>query len=129
MLALHEELTSGHLSFQKTYLKIRHRYFWTGMFTEIQQWCVPCVDCTTKKTPRNYLRHRFNLFRLKVHLMNKAINMSSFSQIILLTGRKLLPLRTLTLLLPLSCSSRSYFVVIPPLAHCYPTVVRSSYLK
>jgi len=53
MLALHEELTSGHLSFQKTYLKIRQRYFWTGMFTEIQKWCASCVDCATKQTPRN----------------------------------------------------------------------------
>ena len=51
LLALHEGLASGHLSFQKTYLKIR--YFWTGMFTEIQKWCSSYVDCATKKTPRN----------------------------------------------------------------------------
>ena len=53
MLSLHEELTSGHLSFMKTYLKIKERYFWTGMNTEIEKWCALCVDCATKKTPRN----------------------------------------------------------------------------
>ena len=53
MLSLHEEITSGHLSFQKTYLKIKERYFWTGMYTEIEKWCASCVDCATKKTPRN----------------------------------------------------------------------------
>ena len=53
MLSLHEELTSGHLSFMKTYLKIKERYFWTGMYTEIEKWCASCVDCATKKTPLN----------------------------------------------------------------------------
>ena len=53
MLSCHEELTSGHLGFEKTYLKIRTRYFWTGMYSEIEQWCKSCVDCATKKTPRN----------------------------------------------------------------------------
>ena len=52
ILSLHEEITSGHLGFEKTYLKIRLRYFWTGMYTEIQRWCASCVDCATKKTPR-----------------------------------------------------------------------------
>ena len=36
MLALHEEITSGHLSFEKTYLKSKARYYWTGMYTEIK---------------------------------------------------------------------------------------------
>ena len=53
MLSCHEELTSGHLGFEKTYLKIRTRYFWSGMYSEIEQWCKSCVDCATKKTPRN----------------------------------------------------------------------------
>ena len=53
MLSLHEEITSGHLSFEKTYLKIKARYYWTGMCAEIQRWCSSCVDCATKKSPRN----------------------------------------------------------------------------
>ena len=53
MLAMHEEVTSGHLGFEKTYHKIQQRYFWTGMYSEIGKWCASCVDCATKKTPRN----------------------------------------------------------------------------
>eukprot|EP00112_Aurelia_sp_Birch-Aquarium-sp1_P019450 Seg4814.2 transcript_id=Seg4814.2/GoldUCD/mRNA.D3Y31 product="Gypsy retrotransposon integrase-like protein 1" protein_id=Seg4814.2/GoldUCD/D3Y31 len=53
MLSLHEEITSGHLAFQRTYLKIKERYFWKGMYSEIEKWCASCVDCATKKTPRN----------------------------------------------------------------------------
>ena len=34
MLSCHEELTSGHLALEKTYLKIRTRYFWLGMYSE-----------------------------------------------------------------------------------------------
>ena len=53
MLAMHEEVTSGHLGFEKTYHKIQQRYFWTGMYSKIGKWCASCVDCATKKTPRN----------------------------------------------------------------------------
>ena len=53
MLAMHEEVTSEHLGFEKTYHKIQQRYFWTGMYSEIGKWCASCVDCATKKTPRN----------------------------------------------------------------------------
>ncbi len=53
MYSMHEEPMSGHLSFQKTYLRIKHRYFWVGMYSEIEKWCASCIDCATKKTPRN----------------------------------------------------------------------------
>ncbi len=53
MLSLHEEITSGHLSFRKTYLKIKQHFFWIGMYIEIKKWCASCVDCATKRTPHN----------------------------------------------------------------------------
>ena len=53
MTACHEEITAGHLGFMRTYEKIRQRYYWPGMYTEIDNWCKSCVDCATKKTPRN----------------------------------------------------------------------------
>ena len=31
MLAMHEEITSGHLGFEITYHKIQQRYFWIGI--------------------------------------------------------------------------------------------------
>ncbi len=52
-LSCHEEITSGHLGFEKTYLKIGSRFFWPGMYSDIERWCKSCVTCATKKTPRN----------------------------------------------------------------------------
>ena len=48
MLAMHEEVTSGHLGFEKTHHKIQQRYFWTGMYSEVEKWCASCVNCATK---------------------------------------------------------------------------------
>ena len=63
MLSLHEEITSGHLSFLKTYLKIKQRFFWTGMYTEIEKWYASCVDGATKKTLQNL---EGNIYRMAV---------------------------------------------------------------
>ena len=51
MLSLHEEITSGDLSVENTYLRIKARYYWIGMYTKIQRWCTSCVDCAMKKSP------------------------------------------------------------------------------
>ena len=56
MPSLREKIISGPLSFIKTYFKIRYRYFWVGMYSEIEKWCASCVDCSTKKTPRNLVK-------------------------------------------------------------------------
>ena len=53
ILSCHEEVTSGHLGFEKTYLRILRRFFWPGMYRDIERWCSSCVNCATKKTPRN----------------------------------------------------------------------------
>ena len=52
MLAMHEEVISRHLGFKKTYYKFQQRYFWTGMYSELEKWCASCVDSVTKKMHR-----------------------------------------------------------------------------
>ena len=47
------DVTPGHLGTQKTYGKIRNRYYWRNMFRDIDNWCMSCIDCTMKKSPRN----------------------------------------------------------------------------
>ena len=56
ILSCHEEVTSGHLGFEKTYLRILRRFFWPGMYHDIERWCSSCVNCATKKTPCNLLK-------------------------------------------------------------------------
>ena len=53
MVWAHDDVTAGHLGTQKTYGKIRDRYYWRNMFRDIDKWCKSCVDCAMKKSPRN----------------------------------------------------------------------------
>lgn len=52
LVACHDDPTAGHLSTVKTYEKVRERYYWQGMFKDIEHWCRSCVDCAMKKIPR-----------------------------------------------------------------------------
>lgn len=60
----HDDITAGHLGPQKTYGKIRTRYYWRNMFRDIERWCKSCVDCAMKKSPRN--RHKAPLLPIPV---------------------------------------------------------------
>ena len=60
----HDDVTAGHLGTQKTYGKIRTRYYWRNMFRDIDRWCKSCVDCAMKKSPRN--RHKAPLLPIPV---------------------------------------------------------------
>ena len=50
----HDDATAGHLGPTKTYEKIRNRYYWHGMFKDIEHWCRTCIDCAMRKRPRNH---------------------------------------------------------------------------
>lgn len=52
LLACHSDVTSGHLGVVKTLYKIQQRYFWPGMRRNIVGFVLSCVDCQTKKRPR-----------------------------------------------------------------------------
>ena len=48
----HDDPLSGHLGFKKTYNKLRERFHWENMNSDCDFWCKSCVDCATKKTPK-----------------------------------------------------------------------------
>ena len=52
----HDDLTGGHLGTFKTYEKLRDRFYWRGMYKDVEHWVRSCVDCATRKRPRNNLR-------------------------------------------------------------------------
>ena len=45
--SLHDEC--GHFSFKKTLSRIRERFYWPRMFTDVKVWCENCVRCQQKR--------------------------------------------------------------------------------
>lgn len=56
LTSAHDDLTGGHLGIFKTYQKLKERYFWDRMYKDVEHWVRSCVDCATRKTPKNRLR-------------------------------------------------------------------------
>ena len=52
----HDDLSGGHLGVFKTYEKLRDRYYWKGMYKDVEHWVRSCQDCSTRKKPRNKYR-------------------------------------------------------------------------
>lgn len=48
----HDLPTGGHLGINKTYAKLRDRYFWPKMYMDVQHWCLTCEHCAMKKSPK-----------------------------------------------------------------------------
>ena len=51
MRACYDDLASGHMGFKRTYLKIRSRYFWPRLFSDVKRWCDKCLPCVKRKNP------------------------------------------------------------------------------
>ncbi len=50
LFACHDHLLSGgHLGVQRTFDKIRARYYWAGLYRDVQEWCTNCRECTMRK--------------------------------------------------------------------------------
>ena len=53
LLEYHDKPVSGHLAFQRTYLKIQEKYYWPNMLYEIKEYCKACIQCA--KTSRKFI--------------------------------------------------------------------------
>lgn len=50
--ALHsEQMGGGHYGYQKSLDKVRERYYWFGMTSDIDLWCKHCLECQRVKSP------------------------------------------------------------------------------
>lgn len=43
--ALHDDATAGHLGFEKTYDRVRSRFFWPGLSTSVAKYVASCAPC------------------------------------------------------------------------------------
>lgn len=49
----HDHTLAAHFGFQRTYSKIRQRYFWKKMYKDIDNWVRSCISCAQRKTHRH----------------------------------------------------------------------------
>ena len=49
----HDDLARGHFGVYKTYAKLRDRFYWKGMYRDVEHWVRSCADCATRKHLKN----------------------------------------------------------------------------
>ena len=54
--ACHNDRLSGHLGFNKTYSKIKRRFWWPNLYTEVRNYVLGCIPCQRRKNPRQNLK-------------------------------------------------------------------------
>ena len=53
LFSCHDHLLSGgHMGVQRTFDKVRERYYWAGLYKDVQQWCASCRECSMRKSSR-----------------------------------------------------------------------------
>ena len=60
MYLAHTVPWAGHLGRHKTYMRVSSRFFWPGMYTDIQQYCMTCPICQKTCIPRRSERARLH---------------------------------------------------------------------
>ena len=55
LYAFHNSPLAAHLGRTKTYDRIRQRYFWNGMYSDVRKWIKTCLDC--RKAKQTLQRH------------------------------------------------------------------------
>ena len=49
---MHSDKLSAHLGLHKTYERFLTRFYWKGMFTDVQNFVLSCQKCNAKKSPK-----------------------------------------------------------------------------
>ena len=50
---IHDHVSGAHFGVHKTFDKIKQRYWWKGMYKDVEHWCKSCTECSMRKSPRN----------------------------------------------------------------------------
>lgn len=50
---VHDHVSGAHFGVHKTFDKIKQRYWWKGMYKDVEHWCKSCTECSMRKSPRN----------------------------------------------------------------------------
>ena len=50
---VHDHIAGAHFGLNKTFSKLKQRYWWKGMFKDVEHWVKSCVECSMRKSPQN----------------------------------------------------------------------------
>ncbi|PFX13456.1 Retrovirus-related Pol polyprotein from transposon 17.6 [Stylophora pistillata] len=50
---MHDHISGAHFGVHKTFNKVKQRYWWKGMYKDVEHWCKSCTECSMSKSPRN----------------------------------------------------------------------------
>ena len=88
----HEENSGGHLGARRMTAKIKRRYFWPGMTTDIKQWVLSCDECASrscynlKKNPMQKYRVGAPMERVAMDVMGPLPRTTQGNKYILVIG-------------------------------------------
>jgi hypothetical protein len=54
----HDDMSGGHLGFNKTWPKINEKFYWTNMYQDTKSWLSSCKKCAMKKDPSPARAHQ-----------------------------------------------------------------------
>lgn len=49
--SLHGGVAGGHLGHEKTFNRVKERFYWPGYWNDTRDWCLACHQCSTRKSP------------------------------------------------------------------------------
>lgn len=49
----HDDLLGGHLGRERTYQRLRDKYWWPRLYHDVEEWVKTCESCQAKKDPRH----------------------------------------------------------------------------
>ena len=74
MEQLHSGTLEGHLKVNKTVAKIRQRFYWPGMYHDVEQWVSTCHRCATRNTAPQHNQGPLQTIKVGYPLQLVAVN-------------------------------------------------------
>ena len=73
---LHEYITGGHLGRNKTYDKLKRRFYWCSMHRDVAYWCRTCPTCGSRKLPPRRAKAPMQQYNVGYPMERIAIDLS-----------------------------------------------------
>lgn len=73
---VHAGVTSGHVGEKRTLQRLRQRFYWGGMRSDVTEWCRACDVCSAKKGPAHRNRAPLQLYNVGAPMERVAVDIA-----------------------------------------------------